>query len=65
MLCPYCRKRFLPQREKSLEYRREQAQRQSREDDQLGRIWLSGAIVAAIVVVAALIALIAAIAGQR
>jgi hypothetical protein len=65
VMCPYCRKRFLPLWERSLEYRRQKAQIRVREENQLGRIWLSGAIVAAIVVLAAVIAMIVSIAGQH
>ena len=65
VMCPFCRKRFLPVWERSLEYLRQRAQIRVREENQLGRIWLSGAIVAAIVVLAALIALINFIAAQH
>jgi hypothetical protein len=58
VMCPFCRKQFLPLWERSVEYRRQRAQIRLRDENQLGRLWLSGAIVAAIVVLAALIVLI-------
>jgi hypothetical protein len=65
VLCPYCRKRFLPVWEKSLEYRRQKAKERIREETQLGRMWLTGAIVAAIAVLALIITLIANIVGKH
>ena len=59
VLCPYCRKRFLPLWEKSLEYRREKAKQRMREENQLGRLWLTLAIVATIMVLGIVIAVIA------
>ena len=59
VLCPYCRKRFLPLWEKSLEYRREKAKQRMREETQLGRLWLTLAIVATIMVLGIVIAVIA------
>ena len=53
VLCPFCRKRFLPLWERSLEYRRQKAQIRIREENQLGRVWLTMAIVAAVAVLVA------------
>jgi uncharacterized Zn-finger protein len=63
-VCPYCRKRFVLQLEQSLEYRQKQAKRQDRAERKMGLIWLSGAIVAAVLVVGGLIALIVMSAGH-
>ena len=57
-LCPYCNKQFRLRLEKSLEYKREQAQEQRREDVKLGRTWLKIAIVLTTLVVVGLAVLL-------
>jgi hypothetical protein len=53
-LCPYCNKQFRLRLEKSLEYIKERAEEQRREDLKLGRKWLKITIVLTTLVVAGL-----------
>ena len=57
-LCPYCNKQFRLRLEKSLEYTRDQAEEQRREDLKLGRRWLKIAIVLTTLVVVGLVVLL-------
>ena len=57
-LCPYCNKQFRLRLEKSLEYIREQAEEQRREDLKLGRTWLRISIVLTALVVLGLVVLL-------
>ena len=50
-LCPYCNKQFRLRLEKSLEYIREEAEKQRREDLKLSRTWIKISIVLTTLVV--------------
>jgi hypothetical protein len=57
-MCPQCQKKFLLRVSRSLEYQWKKAQTIARKEKKLGQIWLSVAIVAAVLVVAALVTLL-------
>ncbi|GAB4133267.1 hypothetical protein JCM17478_07790 [Thermopirellula anaerolimosa] len=63
-MCPFCGQVFRLEYRNSLEHRREQEQRASREAERAARFWLQWAIAAAIVTVGGLILLIV-LAAQR
>ncbi|MDO4570646.1 MAG: hypothetical protein Q4D38_09705 [Planctomycetia bacterium] len=56
--CPYCKTIYSIEFEKSLEYRKEQQELREREEARLGRIWLTRAIIATVLVVLFIILMI-------
>ncbi len=58
-LCPFCNRQFRLRLEKSVEYKKEEAEQARREDLRLGRLWIKVSIVLAVLVVIGLSVLFA------
>ena len=63
-MCPYCQAEFQLRFTDSQEYQREEAQKQQRREQKVGKAWMNWAIAAAVVVLFAVVIMVAVVASH-